>query len=173
MPRPARRAASAPQILTPPPGLAISGPRRRARAATSPAETALRTQDRLLSAFETFWQGWFDRRHAAGEGAIELARRLARAGTRDPERSAAAWAGWRAGVAERLSADMQAGIDLWICCTGHLGAAEASAAAAALATGSATARPEAGMAAGRAAARERADSGTGSGTGAGAAAPPG
>jgi hypothetical protein len=131
MPRPARRAASAPQILTPSPGLAISGPRRRTRTAPSTAETVLRTQDRLLSAFESFWHGWFDRRHAAGDDAIDLARRLARAGSRDPERSAAAWAAWRAGVAERLGADIQAGIDLWISCSGHLGAAEATAAASA------------------------------------------
>jgi hypothetical protein len=132
MPRPARRTPSGLRILPPPAAAATPPlPRRRGHASPSAAESVLRTQDRLLSAFETFWHGWFDRRHAAGDEAIGLARRLARAGSTHPERAAAAWADWRAGLVERLSADMQAGIDLWISCGGQLGAAEAEATASA------------------------------------------
>lgn len=129
MPRPARRTPSGLRILPPPAAAATTTlPRRRGRVSPSAAESVLRTQDRLLSAFETFWHGWFDRRHAAGDAAIGLARRLARAGSAHPERATAAWADWRTGLVDRLSADMQAGIDLWISCGGHLGAAEAEAA---------------------------------------------
>jgi hypothetical protein len=60
-------------------------------------------QDRILDAMQAFAGGWFERRHAGTQAALEAAQRMCKAGT--PVDLAREYQEWASGAMQRLVAD--------------------------------------------------------------------
>lgn len=97
-----------------------------APSAVAPMEQFWQAQDRILQATEAFSRGWFDRRHAATQAALDTLHELhGRFG--DPAATMQAMAEWQQGLLKRTSEDMRDWVGLCVTCAGHIASAEVEA----------------------------------------------